>query len=52
MNYRSVVILGQARIVVERQEKLDALTALPRTTFPAESSFPPAATSCPVLLYS
>jgi len=28
MNYRSVVILGQARIVVERDEKLDALTAL------------------------
>jgi nitroimidazol reductase NimA-like FMN-containing flavoprotein (pyridoxamine 5'-phosphate oxidase superfamily) len=28
MNYRSVVILGQARAVIEREEKLDALTAL------------------------
>lgn len=28
MNYRSVVILGRARLVTERDEKLDALTAL------------------------
>ena len=28
MNYRSVVILGQARVVTNREEKLSALTAL------------------------
>jgi uncharacterized protein len=28
MNYRSVVILGRARVVTEREEKLSALTAL------------------------
>src|SRR6478735_3872155 len=28
MNYRSVVILGQARVVSEREEKLDVLSAL------------------------
>lgn len=28
LNYRSVVLLGQARVVVEREEKLEVLTAL------------------------
>ncbi|HEX2669242.1 MAG TPA: pyridoxamine 5'-phosphate oxidase family protein [Polyangiaceae bacterium] len=38
MNYRSVVILGQARVVVERQEKLDALAALVNRLAPGRAA--------------